>query len=79
MGVLAHQGFGVVGGGVAQGGEGAGVAEIAEGDADVAQEAAALGAANRAVAEAFPKAGVVEGEQVEQVGRGSARSVRGSR
>lgn len=68
-GVFGDERFGV-GGGFHQSGEGAGIAGVAEGDADVAEEAAAFGAEDGGVGEALFESGGVEGEEFEEVGGG---------
>src|SRR5262249_47596158 len=68
-GVLGDEGF-VVAGGASQSGERRGVGGIAGRGADIAEEAAALGAQHRRVGEASLKTGVVEGKQFDQAGLG---------
>ena len=67
--MFGDEGFGV-GGGAGEGGEGAGIAGVAQGDADVAEEAAAFGAEDGGVGEVLFETGGVEGEECEEVGGG---------
>lgn len=57
--VFADQRLGVVFRRTAQGGQGAGIAEISQSDADVAEQAPALGAFDGAVLEPGPEAVIV--------------------
>ncbi len=67
-GVFGNQRFGIMTG-AGQGGQGGGVADISQGDADVAQQAAAFGAKDGRAVKAVFEAGVVEGQQLKQVRR----------
>lgn len=58
-GVFGDEGFGIVGGAF-EGGEGGGVADVAEGDADVAEDAAAFGAEHGSASEALLEGGGVQ-------------------
>jgi hypothetical protein len=60
--VFADQRLGVVQGGLVQGGDGAWISQVAEGDTDVAEQAAPFGAADGAVPKAFTEAVVVQTE-----------------
>jgi len=65
--VLADEGFGIDGGAF-EGSDGFGVADVAEGDGDVAEESAAFGAEDGGTGEAGAEGGVVEGEQIVEGG-----------
>ena len=68
--MFPHQRLRIGLGGPAQGRKGAGVAHVAQGHADVPEKPAPLGPPDRAVAEAFAEARVVQREQFQQVRRG---------
>jgi len=65
VGVFADQGVGVVGGGI-ECGQVVGGTDIAEGDADIAQEARAFAAFDGRFAEEFAELLVIEGEEIAQ-------------
>ena len=50
--------------------KGAAVANVAKGDADIAEEAAAFGAEDGRAGEFLLESGFVQGEEFEQIGRG---------
>lgn len=67
LGVFGDQGFGV-GGCFFERREGGFGSDVAEGDADVAEEAAAFGAEDGGAGEFLFEGGVVEGEEFEEGG-----------
>ena len=63
-----------IAGGAIEGGQGGGISDIPQRDADITEQAAAFGAQHRSAGEALFETGIVEREQCDQIRRGKLRS-----